>query len=39
VIESVLHDERSIDPQIDALPILHPREHVGQKIEELSDMG
>jgi hypothetical protein len=38
VIESVLKEEGSIDPQITALPIFHPREHVGKKIQELGEM-
>ena len=38
VIERVLNEEGSIDPQITALAILHPRQHVGKKIQELSEM-
>ena len=38
VIESVLKEEGSIDPQITALPILDPREHVGKEIQELGEV-
>ena len=38
VIESVLDEERAIDPQIAALPILHPCEHVGKGIQQLGEM-
>ena len=38
VIERVLNEEGSIDPQIPALAILHPRQHVGKKIQQLSEM-
>jgi len=38
VIERVLNEEGPIDPQITALAIFHPREHVGKEIQELGEM-
>ena len=38
VIERVLNEEGSIDPEIPALPILHPRQHVGKKIQQFGEM-
>ena len=38
VIERVLNEKGSIDPQITPLPILHPRQDVGKKIQELGEM-
>ena len=37
-IERVLDEEGSIDPKIAALPIFHPRQHVGKKIQQLGEM-
>ena len=38
VIERVLNEEGSIDPEITALAILHPRQHVGKKIQQFGEM-
>ena len=38
VIESVLNEEGSIDPQITAPAILHPRQHVRKKIQQFGEM-
>ena len=38
VIERVLNEESAIDPEVTALPIFHPRQYVGQKIQELGEM-
>ena len=38
VIERVLNEEGTIDPEVTALAILHPREHVGKTIQQLGEM-
>ena len=38
VIERILNEEGTIDPEITALAILHPRQHVGKTIQQLGEM-
>ena len=38
VIETILNKKGTIDPEVTALAILHPREHVGKTIQQLGDM-